>query len=105
MNVERVSPVNIDSAAVTPENRANTEATVASAATAAAPEDVFDASSGGVTVNGVTAYLRVQQGSEQVYALVDDATGRVMRQVPAGESLPVSSAIEEILNLKRGNRS
>lgn len=67
---------------------------------AAMPEDTFESHEGQLTLNGITAHFRVQQGVKVVYALIDDATGRVT-QVSPEDMLPISGAIDEMLKYKR----
>lgn len=57
--------------------------------------------SGQLSLNGVTAYFQVQDGIKVVYSLVENATGRVIRQATPDEMLRLSGAIDEMLDHKR----
>ncbi len=57
--------------------------------------------SGQLSLNGVTAYFQVQDGIKVVYSLVENATGRIIRQVSPEEMVRLSGAIDEMLEYGR----
>lgn len=56
---------------------------------------------GQFTMEGVTAYYSVKNGNVAVFQLVEDATGRVIREVAPEQMMRLSSAIDEIMNHNR----
>lgn len=56
---------------------------------------------GQFTLEGVTAYYAVKHGNVAVFQLVEDATGKVIREVAPEQMMRISSAIDQILNRER----
>lgn len=63
----------------------------------AQPEMDITTISGQLSLNGVTAYFQVQDGIKVVYSLVENSTGRIIRQVSPEEMVRLSGAIDEML--------
>jgi hypothetical protein len=56
---------------------------------------------GQFTLEGVTAYYSVKRGNIAVFQLVEDSTGKVIREVPPEQMMQISSAIDQILSQNR----
>ena len=68
------------------------------------PPDAEVTLSGQLTLNGVTAYFEIKDGKKVVCSLVDNATGRVLRQFSPAEGMGILVAIDEILAQQATNR-
>lgn len=63
--------------------------------------DVHPLTTGGiVSLNGIAAYFEVRQGEKLVYKLVEESSGRVLREISPDEMMRISGAIDEMLNHK-----
>lgn len=60
---------------------------------------------GQFSLEGVTAYYSVKHGNLAVFQLVENATGKVIREVAPEAMLRLSGAIDEILNHDRARRT
>jgi uncharacterized FlaG/YvyC family protein len=56
---------------------------------------------GQFSLEGVTAYYTVKSGNIAVFQLVEDATGKVIREVAPEQMMRISSAIDQIMNRER----
>lgn len=55
---------------------------------------------GQFSLEGITAYYSVKGGNLAVFQLVEDATGKVIREVAPSQMMRISGAIDQILNHK-----
>ncbi len=92
-DINPITPVSQSQASHAHTNSAPTP----SAAKPLAPEADATTISGQLSLNGVTAYFQIQDGIKVVYSLVENATGRVLRQATPDEMLQLSGAIDEML--------
>ncbi len=92
MRIEEISPI------IAPQQAGRAaEAHAARQKANPAPDQDLFSPTGQISVNGITAYFSVENGQKIVFELVEDATGRVIRQVSPSEMLQISGAITEML--------
>lgn len=64
------------------------------------PEGDTFTPTGQLSLNGITAYFSVKNGEKIVFQIVEDATGRIIRQVSPIDMVKLSGAIDEMLSEK-----
>src|SRR5512138_235618 len=97
MRIEDINPINPVSQSQASYAHTNSAPTP-SAEKPLAPAADATTISGQLSLNGVTAYFQIQDGMKVVYSLVENATGRVIRQATPDEMLRLSGAIDEMLD-------